>query len=181
MPLLWSLLIFCSIISVSITDNGNCGTGQQAENSNCCANFHRDPRTKQCLPCIGSFGLNCSSPCPDGYYGSACRQICNCNETQKCNQTIGCIYKGDHNVEESSTPSFAMETKHIFLVVSSFCLLVLFAGYVFYCVRRRRLQSGQHELMYSEVKDVHINESTIATPCKECTSNHSQVQGTIRA
>lgn len=47
--------------------------------------------------------------------------------------------------------------------------------------KRRRLQSGQHELVYSEVKDAHINESTIATPCKECTSNHSQVQGTIRA
>ena len=32
--------------------------------------------------------------------------------------------------------------------------------------KTRRLQRGQHELLYSEVKDAHINESTIATPCK---------------
>ncbi|XP_022326765.2 uncharacterized protein LOC111126404 [Crassostrea virginica] len=171
MPLLWSLLIFCAIISVSITDTGNCGTGQQAENSSCCVDFYRDRWTKQCLPCRGSFGLNCSFPCPDGYYGTGCRHICNCNETQNCDPMIGCIHKVDHNVEESSTPSFAMETKHIFLVVSSLCILVLFAGYVFNCVRRRRLQSGQHDLVYSEVKDAHIHETTIATPCKECTSN----------
>lgn len=47
--------------------------------------------------CNGSFGLNCSSPCPDGYYGLGCRRICNCNDTQKCDPMIGCIYKGDHN------------------------------------------------------------------------------------
>lgn len=127
--------------------------------------------------CNGSFGNNCSSPCPDGYYGLGCRLNCICTDTQKCDPMIGCIHNGDHNgiqmcvvnyhvsyvhqskffyqfsewkvtlqcnnndwnyivVEESSTPGFTMETKHIFLVVSSFCILVLFAGYAFYCVRR---------------------------------------------
>ena len=40
--------------------------------------------------CIGSFGLNCSSSCPDGYYGLGCRQICNCNDREKCDPMIGC-------------------------------------------------------------------------------------------
>ena len=43
--------------------------------------------------CIGFYGVNCSQPCPDGYFGHGCRQICNCNDTEICNAKIGCIAK----------------------------------------------------------------------------------------
>ena len=43
--------------------------------------------------CIGFFGVNCSQPCPDGYFGHGCRQVCNCNDTESCNAEIGCIAK----------------------------------------------------------------------------------------
>lgn len=43
--------------------------------------------------CIGSFGHNCASPCPDGYYGHGCRLKCNCNISESCKSEIGCTIR----------------------------------------------------------------------------------------
>ena len=64
--------------------------------------------------CIGFFGANCSAPCPDGYYGFGCRQICNCNDTEICDPMIGCTHpKGIiHNKYHKHTlrPSVSLTT-----------------------------------------------------------------------
>ncbi|XP_062593809.1 uncharacterized protein LOC134255301 [Saccostrea cucullata] len=45
--------------------------------------------------CIGSFGLECSKPCPKGYYGLKCQEKCKCD---RCNATTGKCFH-----EESSS------------------------------------------------------------------------------
>lgn len=46
--------------------------------------------------CTGSFGHNCSSPCPDGYFGHGCRLKCDCNVSESCEPENGCTirYRG---------------------------------------------------------------------------------------
>ncbi|XP_062573867.1 protein draper-like [Saccostrea cucullata] len=55
-----------------------------SENLRCCTSY----RTigGKCYPCIGSFGLECSKPCPKGYYGLKCQEKCECD---RCNATTG--------------------------------------------------------------------------------------------
>lgn len=42
---------------------------------------------------MGSYGPNCSSICPDGYFGHGCRHKCSCASTQWCDAVIGCSNK----------------------------------------------------------------------------------------
>lgn len=41
------------------------------------------------LECIGSHGLNCSSPCPPSWYGALCRFQCSCSDDE-CDPVHGC-------------------------------------------------------------------------------------------
>lgn len=43
--------------------------------------------------CMGSYGPNCSSICPNGYFGHGCRHKCSCASTQWCDAVIGCSSK----------------------------------------------------------------------------------------
>ncbi|XP_062603905.1 uncharacterized protein LOC134265700 [Saccostrea cucullata] len=61
----------------------------------CCIGF----RTigGKCYPCVGSFGLECSMPCPVGYFGIQCTAKCSCD---KCNATSGECY-GETTAKET--------------------------------------------------------------------------------
>ncbi|XP_078338329.1 uncharacterized protein LOC111137879 isoform X2 [Crassostrea virginica] len=50
---------------------------QNFQNKRCCTDF-RTIRGK-CQECVGSFGPECTKPCPEGYYGKRCSEKCQCN------------------------------------------------------------------------------------------------------
>uniref|UniRef100_K1Q5N3 Uncharacterized protein n=1 Tax=Magallana gigas TaxID=29159 RepID=K1Q5N3_MAGGI len=62
----------------------------------CCADYYKDFESRFCLPCIGSFGHNCSLTCKDGYFGHGCRSKCECNDSQTCEPQIGCTPRSNH-------------------------------------------------------------------------------------
>ena len=41
--------------------------------------------------CVGSWGLQCTRDCPDGFYGFGCRSKCFCHPNQTCDSIYGCI------------------------------------------------------------------------------------------
>ena len=50
--------------------------------------------------CIHSLQANCTTTCPDGYFGDKCLGICNCAKSQVCDADIGCVnstYGNDQN------------------------------------------------------------------------------------
>ncbi|XP_078338752.1 uncharacterized protein LOC144626985 [Crassostrea virginica] len=58
--------------------------------SGCCTNY--EFKDFNCVPCIGTFGDDCSGgPCEEGYYGFGCLHKCNCSTQQQCDRSIGCI------------------------------------------------------------------------------------------
>nr|XP_022301660.1 scavenger receptor class F member 2-like [Crassostrea virginica] len=59
----------------------------------CRTDYYRDAESGSCFPCIGSFGPNCSDPCPAGYFGHGCRRRCACAVHQECDPKIGCAIK----------------------------------------------------------------------------------------
>lgn len=54
----------------------------------CCHNYFREDGICQECP-LGTFGTNCSSLCPPGFFGKFCRQECLCNASD-CNKMYGC-------------------------------------------------------------------------------------------
>ena len=38
----------------------------------------------------GSYGCNCSEPCPYGTYGQGCYHVCDCSDEQFCDPVVGC-------------------------------------------------------------------------------------------
>lgn len=40
--------------------------------------------------CMGSYGLNCTDPCPPGWYGSVCMYKCTCSANDECDPKDGC-------------------------------------------------------------------------------------------
>lgn len=38
----------------------------------------------------GSYGCNCSEPCPYGTYGQGCYVVCYCSDEQFCDPVVGC-------------------------------------------------------------------------------------------
>ena len=41
--------------------------------------------------CIHSLQANCTTTCPDGYFGDKCLGICKCAKSQVCDADIGCV------------------------------------------------------------------------------------------
>ncbi|XP_078331080.1 uncharacterized protein LOC144624923 [Crassostrea virginica] len=139
MHLYWRSLAYisCAFISHCNSNDGNCGHRSQINNPACCVDYYKDPRTKACLPCLGSFGYNCSHPCPGGFYGFGCRWSCKCNDTEECDIRNGCISKVDREIDKDH-----VKTKYISPIIGCFCIITIFSGIAFYCVKRRRkLQS----------------------------------------
>ena len=52
------------------------------------------------VACMGSFGPNCSDPCPAGYFGHGCRRRCTCAVHEECDPKIGCDIKCKRNQEK---------------------------------------------------------------------------------
>uniref|UniRef100_K1PL56 Uncharacterized protein n=1 Tax=Magallana gigas TaxID=29159 RepID=K1PL56_MAGGI len=51
--------------------------------------------------CVGSFGINCSGRCVDGFYGFGCLSPCNCSEDQICDSRDGCMEDKKRQYEEN--------------------------------------------------------------------------------
>ncbi|XP_056018337.1 uncharacterized protein LOC125667137 isoform X1 [Ostrea edulis] len=104
----------------------------------CCAGF----RTLggKCYPCIGSFGVECSKPCHEGYYGIQCEEKCQCNT---CNKTTGECFK--------ETTVSRMSSVHISILVFSFAGAVLvMALIIFSRVKRPCSTVTAHEFYLGE-------------------------------
>ncbi|XP_062592233.1 uncharacterized protein LOC134253670 isoform X2 [Saccostrea cucullata] len=67
----------------------------------CCTGFYE--LNQKCLECIGSFGHNCSNPCPPGWFGPRCRNRCACPD-DKCDDVKGCP-KDSLSLSPTGSPS----------------------------------------------------------------------------
>lgn len=54
----------------------------------CCSGYYE--KNNECHECIGSYGLNCTDPCPPEWYGPVCNQKCNCSPDEMCDLKEGC-------------------------------------------------------------------------------------------
>lgn len=54
----------------------------------CCSGFYEV--NNECHECEGSYGLNCTDPCPEGWYGPVCMYQCMCSANDKCDPKKGC-------------------------------------------------------------------------------------------
>nr|XP_034337391.1 N-acetylglucosamine-1-phosphodiester alpha-N-acetylglucosaminidase-like [Crassostrea gigas] len=53
----------------------------------CCTGYYLTENG--CQECVGSFGFNCSLPCPPKYFGPKCASLCQCTEDE-CDAKFGC-------------------------------------------------------------------------------------------
>lgn len=88
------IFIFCYLIFLWASDgSSNCSRDDRS----CCANYYIDVESRLCKPCIGSFGHNCSFPCPPEYFGHGCLEKCNCNDALACDPKMGCVAKNNES------------------------------------------------------------------------------------
>ncbi|XP_052712806.1 uncharacterized protein LOC128186887 [Crassostrea angulata] len=108
----------------------------------CCSNYRQEGQ--HCIPCVGSFGINCSGRCVDGFYGFGCLNRCNCSDDQICDHVVGCKrVKTKHDTE--STRIYILSLSSGFII----CLLVLL---VIVAMKRKMTPSRnyQQELVNTE-------------------------------
>nr|XP_034304117.1 multiple epidermal growth factor-like domains protein 6 [Crassostrea gigas] len=86
----FDVFIFSSLFALCSSSCGTCKNSKTNESS-CCTDYY--DYFGSCLPCMGSYGPNCSSICPNGYFGHGCRHKCSCASTQWCDAVIGCSSK----------------------------------------------------------------------------------------
>nr|XP_022317940.1 uncharacterized protein LOC111121102 [Crassostrea virginica] len=76
-----------------------------------------------CLPCVGSWGLQCTQDCPDGFYGFGCRSKCNCHPNQTCDNIDGCI---ENRSEDQDKPGILCDILLATSICSgSLCLILI--------------------------------------------------------
>ncbi|XP_022286583.2 uncharacterized protein LOC111099529 isoform X2 [Crassostrea virginica] len=76
-----------------------------------------------CLPCFGSWGLQCTQDCPDGFYGFGCRSKCVCHPNQICHNIDGCI---EDRLEDQDKPGILCDTVLATSICSgSLCLILI--------------------------------------------------------
>nr|XP_022286702.1 uncharacterized protein LOC111099605 [Crassostrea virginica] len=76
-----------------------------------------------CLPCFGSWGLQCTQDCPDGFYGFGCRSKCVCHPNQICHNIDGCI---EDRLEDQDKPGILCDTLLVTSICSgSLCLILI--------------------------------------------------------
>ncbi|XP_061198162.1 multiple epidermal growth factor-like domains protein 10 [Saccostrea echinata] len=95
----------------------------------CCTNYRQERGI--CIPCIGSFGINCSGGiCVEGFYGFGCREKCNCTIHEVCDHRIGCRKK----VSELSSITTAAATSCMAVIITLggviLCLFILLLAVV---------------------------------------------------
>ncbi|XP_056018472.1 uncharacterized protein LOC130054085 [Ostrea edulis] len=76
----------------------------------CCTDYVKDGN--KCLPCLGSFGPQCSKTCLPGFYGFGCKMKCTCGVCDRFNGS--CLEETDVNVTESticSSSIYSMSTE----------------------------------------------------------------------
>ncbi|XP_078338339.1 uncharacterized protein LOC111136763 isoform X2 [Crassostrea virginica] len=61
-----------------------CFDAKNSPKKRCCTDFKTI--ADKCQECIGSFGFECTKPCPEGYYGRQCTEKCQC---KSCISTSG--------------------------------------------------------------------------------------------
>ncbi|XP_078336135.1 uncharacterized protein LOC111137598 isoform X2 [Crassostrea virginica] len=116
----------------------------------CCTSYYQTQ--DGCIPCIGATGFNCSTPCPDNYFGTKCMDRCQCS-TDECDKELGC-YKDyqtttnndDTEIQPPSTlhrnlndDSFPKKSQLVWILVScgTFVTILLFLIIVFLKVEIR--------------------------------------------
>ncbi|XP_078338753.1 uncharacterized protein LOC144626986 [Crassostrea virginica] len=72
-----------------------------------------------CVPCIGTFGDDCSGgPCMEGYYGFGCQSKCNCSTHHQCNRIKGCVNLTDDGTVYKYGCEIAISILCILFVIS---------------------------------------------------------------
>ncbi|XP_062568721.1 uncharacterized protein LOC134230875 [Saccostrea cucullata] len=105
----------------------------------CCANYMYVESEHRCQECVGWFGANCSSKCPDGFYGKQCIEKCSC-EARHCDKVLGCL--SDTSVVQSNERrklerAFPYALSALLSVV---VLLVLIALGMAYRLKRKHIE-----------------------------------------
>nr|XP_022334183.1 uncharacterized protein LOC111123765 isoform X2 [Crassostrea virginica] len=124
---------------------------------------------------------NCTTTCPDGYFGDKCLDICNCAKSQVCEADIGCV-NSTYELEIDTT-NFKVETILIIIVVSGSCGLILLIGITVYCIRKKRsIGRDKNNTKYSTARSPSDSESPIVedpfvNTFKNCTPNNARLNG----
>nr|XP_034337453.1 uncharacterized protein LOC105318438 isoform X2 [Crassostrea gigas] len=91
-------IVLMNVLSIrSLKTSGVCK--QHGGLYRCCNNFRQEGQN--CIPCVGSFGINCSGRCVDGFFGFGCLGRCNCSEDQICDSRDGCMEDKIRQYEEN--------------------------------------------------------------------------------
>ncbi|XP_034334308.2 uncharacterized protein [Magallana gigas] len=126
----------------------------------CCSGFYFDS-SGDCVACLlGYYGVNCSFPCPNGYYGDRCRKICGCTQ-EMCNATFGCKRSFDVNYLDPVTLPTIIVT-----VLGLLVLFILFGTLIVLKMRQNtQLENSQVKLKTSDVTSPYENDLPVADLC----------------
>nr|XP_034337452.1 uncharacterized protein LOC105318438 isoform X1 [Crassostrea gigas] len=139
-------IVLMNVLSIrSLKTSGVCK--QHGGLYRCCNNFRQEGQN--CIPCVGSFGINCSGRCVDGFFGFGCLGRCNCSEDQICDSRDGCMEDKIRQYEES--PRIYL---YIIILLCAFIIFLLVALVAVY-IKRKFIPSRhyQHELVHTDTPE----------------------------
>nr|XP_034306498.1 uncharacterized protein LOC117682615 isoform X3 [Crassostrea gigas] len=88
MLLIHAFLLYCTFLSIWTSVVNSCSIGHLERSEDvCCINYVKEENfCKECP--IGYFGVDCSVPCDQSFYGKLCSLRCGC---LKCHHIYGCV------------------------------------------------------------------------------------------
>eukprot|EP00105_Crassostrea_gigas_P026502 XP_011447487.1 PREDICTED: uncharacterized protein LOC105342287 [Crassostrea gigas] len=136
-------IVLANVLSIrSLKTSGVCK--QHGGLYRCCSNFRQEGQN--CIPCVGSFGINCSGRCPERFFGFGCLGRCNCSEDQICDSRDGCMEDKIRQYEES--------TRIYLYIIILLCAIIicLLVALVAVSIKRKFTTSRhyQHELVHTD-------------------------------
>lgn len=137
------VIVSANVLSIrSLRTSGVCK--QHDGLHRCCSNFRQEGQN--CIPCVGSFGINCSGRCVEGFFGFGCLGRCNCSEDQICDSRDGCM-EGRIRQHEESTRIY----RYIIILLCTIIICLLVA-LVAVSIKRKFIPSRhyQHELVHTD-------------------------------
>ncbi|XP_056017896.1 N-acetylglucosamine-1-phosphodiester alpha-N-acetylglucosaminidase-like isoform X2 [Ostrea edulis] len=82
----WIILVqLCSLEAPTVSLGNN--VCMLAKTRVCCSGYYEE--NDDCHECIGSSGVNCTTPCPPDWFGPQCHIRCQCSSI-KCDVIYGC-------------------------------------------------------------------------------------------
>ncbi|XP_062588482.1 uncharacterized protein LOC134250144 [Saccostrea cucullata] len=103
---------------------------------------HSEDSSQKNCP-LGTFGVNCSASCKEGFYGRLCRSECNCS-TEDCDKEYGCKKRKSASEDETVKDKSVWENVS-FALIGSIVTVLAAVGLVLLSSRLRKPRDDKNQ------------------------------------